>query len=468
MVRIDLRAIIAYFIVKKREIYMKIVWGIDSKTAKNEKPSYVVWDSQRAINAHMLLVGKSGTGKTHTLRKIISQLQKQNPGKNFRIKIIDVHGDIEIPGCSSVKFSESTPYGFNPLIINPDPDFGGIRKRIQSFLNSLNATTRQLGPKQEATLRNILLDLYAANGFFEKDNTTWDIYDSHGNRLKYNNKEKKYPTLDDAYRYANFKHKAMFLGTSNKAVFNLEELNKKIKKLNTQYKKFHKSLNPEQQEEVQKEISAAGEQAIESYTEYIRSIENGKELTDLIKYDSVDVMKSVVDRLNNLVSIGIFKDKEPPFDPDCAIWRYDIKALTNLDEKKLFVYQLLEESFQHRVQEGMQDDVVELIFLDEANLFFTDEPDNIINIISKEARKFGLGLCCASQSPTHFSEDFISNVATKIILGIDQMFWDGSIRKMKINQEALSWIVPHRKIIVKIDNKADLRSDFIWTLLPNK
>lgn len=48
--------------------------------------------------------------------------------------------------------------------------------------------------------------------------------------------------------------------------------------------------------------------------------------------------------------------------------------------------------------------------------------DNIINIISKEARKFGLGLICASQSPTHFSEDFISNVGTKIILGLDQMF----------------------------------------------
>jgi hypothetical protein len=109
--------------------------------------------------------------------------------------------------------------------------------------------------------------------------------------------------------------------------------------------------------------------------------------------------------------------------------------------------------------------VVEMVFLDEANLFFTDDADNIINIISKEARKFGLGLCCASQSPTHFSEDFISNVGTKIILGLDQMFWDGSVRKLKIEQQALEWIVPHQKMVVQINNKAELKNRFIWVLL---
>jgi len=189
------------------------------------------------------------------------------------------------------------------------------------------------------------------------------------------------------------------------------------------------------------------------------------ELTDLIKYDSIDSIKSLVDRLSNLVASGIFKNQEPTFDPNSTIWRYDVKALTNLDEKKLFVYFLLEEIFHKRVEMGEQKDVVEMVFLDEANLFFSDEADNIINIISKEARKFGLGLCCASQSPTHFSEDFISNVGTKIILGLVQMFWDGSVRKLKVEQQALEWIVPHQKMVVQINNKAELKNRFIWTLL---
>lgn len=443
---------------------MKTIFGYDSSAARRGENVPIVWDSKKVINAHMLLVGKSGTGKTFTLKKIIDQLKSQS-GNNIRIRIIDVHGDIDIDGCSTVKFSESSPFGFNPLEINPDPDFGGIRKRIQSFMSALNKTTRKLGPKQESVLRNILLDLYQANGFYEKDPNTWTIFDKNGNRIMHKGQPKKYPTLEDAYRYANFKHKAMFLGTSNKAIFNLEDVNKRAKQIFTKFKNVHKAHSPEEAEVMKAELKTAGEAAIEAYTNYIHSIETGMEIADLIKYDSIDTIKSIVDRLGNLVSSGIFKNKVPDFDPKCAIWRYDVKALTNLDEKKLFVYFLLEEIFGQRVQSGMKDDVVEMVFLDEANLFFTDEADNIINIISKEARKFGLGLCCASQSPTHFSEDFISNVGTKIILGLDQMFWDGSVRKLKVEQQALEWIVPHQKMVLQINNKAELKNKFNWVLL---
>ncbi len=98
---------------------MKTVFGIDSAFAKKGETVPVIWDSKKVINAHMLLVGKSGTGKTFTLKKIIDQLKTQSLN-NIRIRIIDVHGDIDIEGSSSVKFSESSPYGFNPLAINPD------------------------------------------------------------------------------------------------------------------------------------------------------------------------------------------------------------------------------------------------------------------------------------------------------------------------------------------------------------
>lgn len=444
---------------------MEINFGIDSALLKSNGQVPVIWDSKKVINAHMLLVGKSGTGKTYSLRKIINQLKEQS-NDNLRIRIIDVHGDIDIEeNVSSVKFSEASPYGFNPLAINPDPDFGGIRKRIQAFMGALNRTSRKLGPKQESVLRNLLLDLYAANGFYEKNPESWSIYDSYGNRLMHNGKPKKFPTLEDAFRYASFKQKAMFLGTSNKAILNLEDVNKKAKQIQSKSKNYHKAPTKEEQEQMKVELKAAGEAAIESFSKYIETIETGLELTDLIKYDSIDTLKSVVDRLGNLVSSGIFKNQEAPFDSNALIWRYDVRAVTNLDEKKLFVYFLLEEIFSKRLQDGQKDDVVELVILDEANLFFSDEADNIINIISKEARKFGLGLICASQSPTHFSEDFISNVGTKIILGLDQMFWDGSVRKLKIDQSALEWIVPHKKMVVQINNKAELKNKFTWVYL---
>lgn len=443
---------------------MKINFGIDSATVRSGAKTPLIWDSKKVINAHMLLVGKSGTGKTYTLKKIIRELQ-ESANKKIRMRVIDVHGDIFIDGCSSVKFSESGSYGFNPLAINPDPDFGGVRKRIQSFISIINKTSRKLGTKQEPVLRNILLDLYNANGFYEKDPKSWTIYDHNGNRLMHNGRPKKYPTLEDAYRYANFKHKAMFLGTSNKAVLNLEETNKKARQLYFKQKNVHKAHTQEDADKLKSDIKNAGAQAIEHFSNYIQAIENGMELTDLIKYDSIDTIKSIVDRLDSLIATGIFKNQEPIFDNNSTIWRYDIRTLTNLDEKKLFVYFLLEDIFLKRIEGGEQDDVVEMVFLDEANLFFTDEADNIINIISKEARKFGLGLCCASQSPTHFSEDFMSSVGTKIILGLDQMFWNSSVQKLKIQQDALEWIVPHQKMVVQINNKAELRNKFTWVLL---
>ena len=116
------------------------------------------------------------------------------------------------------------------------------------------------------------------------------------------------------------------------------------------------------------------------------------------------------------------------------------------------------------MQRGVQDDIVEIIVLDEAHLFLTDDDDNPINIIAKEARKFGLGLFAASQSPTHFSDDFLSNVSTKIILGIDQMYWDNSVRKLKMDLAALEWLIPHKRLLIQMNNKGETRNKFIWSV----
>lgn len=437
---------------------MKVRFGTDSATLKSGQNAPVVWDSSRVINGHMLIMGKSGTGKTYTLKKILDQMQEQSQ-KGVRVHIMDVHGDIEVPGASTVKFSESTQYGFNPLMINPDPDFGGVRKKIQSFLAALNRTQMKLGSKQEAVLRNILIDLYAANGFYEGQPKSWLLNDGVTRKFP-----KKYPTLGDAAKFANYKLKSMFLGTNSKAVGALEAVNRKVSQFYVKQKNLHKSFSDLDKKAMEDDIKRTVEEAQELYNNYLNSIQTGMELTDLIKYDSKEVMKSVVERLENLNAIGIFKPEAPPFDPRCNIWRYDIRALS-VDEKKLFVSFMLEAIFLLCVQRGVQDEIREIIVLDEAHNFFNDEPDNITNVISKEARKFGTAMICASQSPTHFSDDFVANVGTKIILGLDQMFWDGSVRKLKLDLAALEWIVPHYKMLIQINNKAELKNRFIWTML---
>jgi DNA helicase HerA-like ATPase len=432
--------------------------GIDDASQRGGKPVPVIWDTQKLINGHMLIVGKSGTGKTHTLRRILNQISASTKG-NIRVHIMDVHGDIDIEGASTVKFSEATPYGFNPLTINPDPDFGGVRKRIQSFMAALSRTGFRLGPKQEAALRNVLNDLYAANGFYDDDPSSWGLNDGIPRRYA-----KKHPSMDDAVRYARAKQKSMFLGTSSKTVTALEKLNKKQNQFHNKMKQSGRATKPEDLEILQGELKALAEECSELFKEHLETMQNGHELTDLLKYDSKDVMKSVVDRLENLQNIGIFRPQRPPFDKDASLWRYDIKALA-APEKRLFVNFILEAIFQRATQRGVQNDVVEIVVLDEAHLFLTDDDDNPINIIAKEARKFGLGLFAASQSPTHFSDDFLSNVSTKILLGIDQMYWQKASNQMKMDMQFLEWIVPHQRMIVQMNNKGQTRNRFQGVIL---
>ena len=436
---------------------MQIVMGMNAYARSQGKTDLVVWDTTKLINGHVLIMGKSGTGKTYTLKKMLDQISQQ---ARVRAHVMDVHGDIDIEGASVVKFSESTSYGFNPLTINPDPDFGGVRKRVRSFVATLSRTGFRLGPKQEAALRNILIDLYAANGFYENDPNSWKINDGQQRQWP-----KKYPSMEDAVRFANAKQRSMFLGTSSDSVAALEKLYKKQTQFHSKIKKQRGGTGkPEELETMKKELDILREEAIELYRKHLDSLVTGHELDDLIKYDSKDVIKSVVDRLENLNSIGIFRPQRPPFDSQNPIWRYDIKALAP-DEKKLFVSFILEAIFHKSAQRGVQKDLVEIVVLDEAHLFLTEDPDNPINIIAKEARKFGLGLFAASQSPTHFSDDFISNVSTKIILGIDQMFWDGSVRKLKVEQKALEWIVPQQKMVMQMNNRGQTKNDFIWVSL---
>jgi len=39
--------------------------------ARSGKTTSIVWDSERLINGHVLIVGSSGVGKSHTIRKMI-------------------------------------------------------------------------------------------------------------------------------------------------------------------------------------------------------------------------------------------------------------------------------------------------------------------------------------------------------------------------------------------------------------
>ena len=441
---------------------MKIQLGHDDYLLSKNQTSPVYCDFNALVNAHMLIMGKTGMGKTTFLRRAIGQMVRTTPTP--RIHVMDVHGDIELAGAASVRFSESTEYGLNPFVVSPDPHFGGVRKRVQDFIATINGC-RPIGSRQEAVMRHLITDLYAANGFFSDNHKSWVIND--GIARKY---PKRHPTMDDACRYAFAKLKQLIIGGDAKSGRALEELNKvttKIYRISKQQSHPGATLDEDQLEKMMTHRADAKKY----YIEYIENLETGKELEDFVKYESKEVLKSVVERFENLKASGVFKNKVAPFDVNNPVWHYDITALRE-DEKRMFVEFRLQELFSAGLEKGpmrRQEEGVlrDILIIDEAHLFFRDDQNNILNTIAKEGRKFGIGLICASQSPTHFSEDFFANVGTKVVLGVDEMYWDNLVRKMKIEAKSLKYIRPFHVVGVQMSNKGETRSRFTMVRIPN-
>lgn len=149
-------------------------FGNDYFEARDGRAAPVRLDTSRLINAHVLLVGSSGVGKSHTIRAMIARGGASAPGVRFHV--FDVHGDLDIAGASVAQFSEQAPFGLNPLVVNPDPDFGGVRKAVQAFIRTVNhASITVLGARQESVLRNLLFDVYRDFGFEAERAETWAV-----------------------------------------------------------------------------------------------------------------------------------------------------------------------------------------------------------------------------------------------------------------------------------------------------
>jgi len=498
---------------------MQIKLGNHFFDQKNGNESPVFWDTRQLINAHLLILGASGVGKTHTIRKMIRRALADRSSK-IRFHVFDVHGDIHIHGASEVMFSESVPYGLNPLHVNPDPDFGGVRKAIQNFIRTINvSSTTPLGVKQEAVLGNLLTDVYREFDFDLEDYRTWGVNGAQvrlvggqtANRLyievpfeekdeakalgarwdkvkglwwchteNYTGGLKKwppafrkrvYPTVRDVLEYAERIHLERFLGTDQKAVNALKNLNKVAKTYQLKLlsaARYARLNGGDFDVETRELLEGAKKEACEAYEHYAKSVQTGHELDSLIRYDSPDVLKSTLQRLQNLHRTGIFKDTPPPFDSSLPVWRYKINSLSQ-EEKKMFVLFTLQDIFYKAVQRGETQDVVEVVVLDELGVYCTsadtDEGDGIIGTICREGRKFGLALWGAAQTPSLLPDGLMSSTGTKMILGLDEMYWLLAMSKLRIEKNCLEWIRAQVSMAVQMKVRGSIKNRWWWVNL---
>lgn len=450
----------------------KLLLGRNDFKLKENVNIPVWWDAASLINPHIMICGKSGTGKSHTLTRLIEQVV-QNWGVDFeRYHNLDVHGDLIVAGESRVEFSGATRYGYNPLVLDTNPRSGGVLRQVNFIISIINQTARKVQDKQQAALRELIIDVYGLHGIYEDRPHTWqkkeiteklrkEIWDGR----RFSELKEYYPTLDDVIGFGERKLKQMYGGfnandVGSKAIGKLEEMNRAGQRLLGSSTKYGKQFTAEEKEQAKKQLDVAKEKFLEKAKEYADSLETGREFDDLIKYDSKDVLKGVLDRLKNLRAIGIFNANPPPFDPAATVWSYDLTSLS-AEEQVIFCNLRAQYIFRRRKLSGERSSVAEIIGADEAHLLFNDEPDNIFNKISLEARKFGLALWSASQSPTAFPEDILTTVGTKILLGIDSFFWGAACKKLNIEESVLKFITPRKTMAVSMDVKGKVSSKFV-------
>lgn len=426
-------------------------------------PEPVVLDTRRLINGHMLVAGMSGMGKSYQIQRLMVAASRQG----IEIDAFDPHEELDgVPGCAAVKFSEATRAGYNPLELNTDPHSGGVRRQIGCLVDMINRTSRALGPRQESALRNLLVDVYWLRGIDPDDSTTWarerlterQFHDMVRAR-DYRALRDYYPILQDVISYTERKLKAMSIGTDFVAVNALEKVERTVARIQSIQTRYRKADSDDELSRLEKQMASDKEKAIEAYTNFIRAIETGREYQDSIKYTNRETLISVLERLQALLDCGVMRSNPPDW-RGSGVRVYQVGSLSD-DDRKLLFYNRAQNILRECMDAGKTDQLRRIVLLDEGHLYYSEDGDNPINRIAKEGRKFGLGLVVGSQSPTHFSEDFLTNCGSIFLLGIHENYWDMATRKLNLTKDLLTSVRPREVMLVKLREQGSEGGQFI-------
>lgn len=161
---------------------MKIIFGRDVESG-NE----IIWwpnDTNQVFHTNTGIIGTMGTGKTQFTKSLITQLileQRNNyAGKPIGILIFDYKGDYNESKADFVNTVKPTiirPYHlpFNPLSLTKSKVFKPLLPihTANAFKDTL-AKIYGLGPKQQNTLFQCIIDSYAMKGIQPGNPSSWD------------------------------------------------------------------------------------------------------------------------------------------------------------------------------------------------------------------------------------------------------------------------------------------------------
>jgi len=432
----------------------------------------VYFEPSQLTSGHVLITGMSGTGKSHQSARLL----RGAAASGATVDVFDVHEEFHtIPGARACKLSQATGFGYNPLVLDTDPHAGGVNRQVDFVVGLIQEVTPSFGPRQEAALRYLLHDTYAAAGIRQNDAKTWHrqriteaqrqvIVDEH----RWSDLRAYYPTLDDLRSYARRKVIALTIGGDSKCVTAFEALARLKSRLHGALTRSNKAIDVEEKMKLEGLIQSQKDKCVDAYSTFVQAMETGRELDDILKYTSVEVLTSVMQRLDLLASTGIMRANEPPFDA-AAVRVHQMKALST-DQQVLYTKLRLREMFERVKQLGPTPTGTEIrhvAFLDEAHKYFRKDPDDIINVVSKEGRKFGLVIWAACQEPTAFPESFLTNVGCTMVLGIHASYWKRVASLLRLDENTLKFVRHKRVCAVKLQREGVADPAFVNVVVPH-
>jgi len=396
-------------------------------------------DNYTTQNAHMLIVGGSGSGKTTLLKKIITYLHSMEK----QIYIIDFHGDMELEGDNTFKFTlRNSEYGLNPFEMEMDIDNGGPIAQASIVLGNLKKNfIKNMGALQKSVLKHFLIDCYRYVGILDEDVQTWN---------------KPLPTISTMMELYNKISSVIKLAEGNSISTCLEKLSKLEKKEKAE-------TDTEKQDKISKRIGKELDnlnQLVAKYNDYLLegkykgvfniNISPYVESEFYIDASIAKTFAGLYPYLSDLSASSVFNDNRPP--KRKGIVRYDISGFTNTDkpsEAMFFADTVIQKIFravkirgEYKKLKNKKGKVDTFVIIDESKLVLPtgkdkENPYNILNRIVTESRKYGMGLIIVSQRPEHFPDEILSSIYTKIILRINQNDVPKAINSLGVKEKSL-------------------------------
>lgn len=165
--------------------HWKIMLGTDCDRRKDiffdpysDKP-------KKLANQHLLIVGKSGAGKSQTTCSFLNELNNLKvpflildfQGEYIADNLTNVKGQTFLDATASIVLDPSEGMNINPLEVPIDPftklkeNFNKTVYRVASILDQIFA----LGDIQHPTLRSAIMQAFTQAGFRANDKTTWSL-----------------------------------------------------------------------------------------------------------------------------------------------------------------------------------------------------------------------------------------------------------------------------------------------------